>query len=187
MDNIASEMALTARDLRRTFPSRGPADITLLVGEMHDRLIRGASGAAARQFVVGSHRLGSTARPGALMQGEVAAARCGVEATVLYTQPSGPLKNRHARALAEEARKNGLALIATKKKALHGKFVAWDHNDLAITSLNWASASADPDFPWGDVGVHIHACGVASEALNRITELCPELDSPKGEDFDTRA
>ena len=37
------------------------------------------------------------------MQGEVAAGRMGVSATVLYTQASGPLKNRHARALATEA------------------------------------------------------------------------------------
>jgi hypothetical protein len=66
-----------------------------------------ASVRAERRFFVGSNRLGSTARPGAIMQGEVAAARSGMQAIVLYTQNSGPLKNRHGRALAEEAASQG--------------------------------------------------------------------------------
>jgi phosphatidylserine/phosphatidylglycerophosphate/cardiolipin synthase-like enzyme len=109
------------------------------------------------------------------MQGEVAAGRDGVVATVLYTQASGPLRNRHARALAAEAAQNGLRLVQTRKIPLHGKIVAWDDDDLVITSLNWASASVDPDFPWGDIGVHICAPGVADTANRRLLEIFPEL------------
>lgn len=174
-DNIATEMALNARDMRRMPPAEGNASVAVMVGTAHDRLIRIASSEAKRRFVIGSNRLGSTARPGALMQGEVAASREGVQATLLYTQTSGPLKNRHARALAEEARANGVLLRRTKKIPLHGKFVAWDEDNLVVTSLNWASASADPDFPWGEVGVHIHAPGVATDALQRLGHIFPEL------------
>jgi hypothetical protein len=174
-DNIATEMALTARDLRRLGSVGGPARITLVMGEAHDRTIRTASGAAKERFFVGSNRLGSTARPGAMMPGEVAAGRNGVIATVLYTRASGPLKNRHAAALAVEAAQNGLRLIRTRKIALHGKLVAWDDDDLVITSLNWASAAADPDFPWGDIGVHICMPGVAAAATTRLFEIFPEL------------
>lgn len=53
------------------------------------------------------------------------------------------------RALAEDARSNGLALVRTRI-LLHGKCVAWDGDDLVVTSLNWASATTDPDFPWND-------------------------------------
>ena len=174
-DDIATEMAITARDLRRAPSGGGDARISIVVGDSHDRLIRAASSSAVRRFVVGSNRLGSTARPGALMQGEVAAGRDGVQATVLYTQTTGPLKNRHARALAEEAKAHGLTLTRTKKVPLHGKFVAWDDDDLIVTSLNWASASADPDFPWGEIGVHIHAAGIASTALVCLEGIFPEL------------
>jgi cardiolipin synthase len=174
-DDIATEMAITARDLRRGPASGGSARIAVVVGDHHDRLIRAASSAAQRKFVVGSNRLGSTARPGALMQGEVAGGRPGVAATVLYTQTTGPLKNRHARALAAEARQNGLTLTKTKKIPLHGKFVAWDEDDLVVTSLNWASSSADLDFPWGEIGVHVHATGIASNALARLEAIFPEL------------
>jgi phosphatidylserine/phosphatidylglycerophosphate/cardiolipin synthase-like enzyme len=131
--------------------------------------------------VVGSNRLGSTALPGALMPGEFAATRTGVRAAVLYTQTSGPLKNSHARILAEEARVNGISLIKTKKIPLHGKFVAWDEDNLIVTSLNWASASSDMDFPWGEVGVYVQCPGIASSALARLEEIFPELSLASNE------
>jgi hypothetical protein len=175
-DNIATEMALTARDLRRSAygVEKGSAKIAVIVGDDHDRIIRTASGAADREFFIGSNRLGSTARPGAVMQGQVAAAR-KAQVTLLYTQTSGPLKNRHAKALTEEAAKNGVRLVKTRKIPLHGKVIAWDEDDIVVTSLNWASASADPDFPWGDIGVHIEAQGIAVETCRRLREIFPEL------------
>jgi len=54
----------------------------------------------------------------ALLQGEVAAGRSGATATIPYTQPSGPLKNRHARALWEEVAANGVNLVETGKTPL---------------------------------------------------------------------
>ena len=54
----------------------------------------------------------------ALLQGKVAAGRSGVTATIPYTQPSGPLKNPHARALREEAAANGANLVETGKTPL---------------------------------------------------------------------
>lgn len=178
-DDIATEMYILARDLRRAPKQGGNAKVAVVVGEHHDQIIRIASGAATKRFVVGSNRLGSTARPGALMQGEAAGGRLGVTATVLFTQTTGPLKNRHARALAEEARLNGLTLTRTRKIPLHGKFVAWDDDDLVVTSLNWASASVDVDFPWGEIGVHVNLPGLASDALERLEIIFPELSSCK--------
>jgi len=89
-DSIATEMAMTARDLRRMPPGAGPARMGIVVGEGHDQMIRAASGAATKLFFVGCHKLGSTARPGALLQGQVAAARPGLGATILYTQSLYP-------------------------------------------------------------------------------------------------
>lgn len=174
LDDIATEMHVTARDLRRLPIGGGPATVSVLLGAAHDRAIREASGSAATRFVVGSNRLGSTARPGAIMQGGVAAGRAGVSATVMYAYPSGPLKNRHAKALAEEAAANGVRLLKTKIP-LHGKFVAWDEDDIVVTSLNWASASCDPDFPWGEIGVRVNAKGISADVLDRLAKIYPQL------------
>lgn len=174
-DTLATEMAITAREMRRAPPAGGASAVSLVIGDAHDRIIRQASGSARRSFVVGSNRLGSTARPGALLQGEHAARRDGMRAVVVYTQTTGPLKNRHARALADEARGNGLTLVRTRRIPLHGKFVAWDNDDLVVTSLNWASASSDFDFPWNDIGVHVQSEGLAADALSRLEAIFPEL------------
>ncbi len=177
-DTIASEMALTARDLRRLTSPGGSARMGIVAGEDHDQINRTASGTAEKLFFIGCHRLGSTARPGALMQGKVAAARPGVTATILYTQPSGPLKNRHTKALKEEAAANGVNLVKARNIPLHGKIVAWGEDDVIVTSLNWASAAADPDFPWADIGVHVHARGIAALAMTKLEQFFPELLIP---------
>jgi cardiolipin synthase len=178
-DNIANEMGLTARDLRRMGSSGGAAGMAIIVGDVHDEMNRTASGNVRHDYFVGCHKLGSTARPGAIIQGEVAAGRPGVTATVLYTQPSGPLKNRHARTLRDEAARNGVHLVKAATTPLHGKIVAWDADDVIVTSLNWASAAADPDFPWADIGVHIHADGIAAKTLATLRRLFPELAAEK--------
>jgi hypothetical protein len=173
-DDLATEMAITAIDLRRTPKGKGGGRVSILIGEEHDRFLRVASGTAKRRFTVGSNRLGTTARPGALLQGE-AAASDQVRATVIYTTTTGPVKNRHAKALAEESAEAGVRLVRTKKIPLHGKFVAVDDDQIAVTSLNWASASADPDFPWGEIGVQIHSEGLAASVCQQLETISPML------------
>ena len=174
-DDIATEMAIVSRDLKRLRAQEGPAQISLLLGERHDALMREVSGAAEKRIAVGSNRLGSTARPGVVMQGEAAAQRAQIEVTLLYSFPSGPLKKRHARKLEEEAAENGVRLVKTRTIPVHGKYLAWDDDDLAVTSLNWASAATDPDFPQADIGVHIHLPGVAAHATQVLNDIYPEL------------
>ncbi len=148
------------------------ADVAVLVGDDHDRLLRDASGRAERRFVVGSHRLGSTARPGALLPSQVAA-RPGVSVAMIYSQVSKPWKQRDVRELQAEAEAAGVKLVHCGKIPLHGKFLAWDEDDIAITSVNWASASSDPDFPEGEVGVHIRLPGIAKACLDRVAAIHP--------------
>jgi cardiolipin synthase len=172
---IATEMAILHRQLCAYTPGGGNATMAVLAGEAHERAMRDASSDANRLLVVGSNRLGATARSGALLPGEFAAQRPGVSVVVLYGRPSGPLQKSDARALATETAQNGVRLVQTRGVRLHGKFVAWDDDDLIVTSLNWASASADPEFAEAELGVHLKAPGVARYALNRLAALIPEL------------
>jgi cardiolipin synthase len=184
-DTVAAELAVIARSERARPKTEGTAQITIVLGEVHERLMRIASGAARKQFIVGSHRLGATARPGAILPGEFAA-RAGVEALVLYTRPSGPVKSRDARTLTAEAATHGVRLIETTVP-VHGKFLAWDNDDVLVTSLNWASASGTPDFPGAEIGVHVHADRLATLLLKRLGELIPELASSDAETTTTRS
>lgn len=172
-DGLAHELAITANDLRRDPVRGGPDEVAVVIGPAHEELVRHAGQNAQQRLVMGCHRLGSTARPGALMQGETAAGR-EVDVTVLYTLPSGPLKKRHARALVEEAAVNRVRLMPVGKIHLHGKFMAWDDDDLVVTSLNWTSSAITPDAPWNDIGVHILSPGIAVNALERLARIFPE-------------
>ncbi len=58
---------------------------------------------------------------------------------------------------------------------LHGKFLLWDDDNVVISSLNWGSASSDPEFPLGDIGVHVTAPGVASNLMDRLVAIFPKL------------
>lgn len=127
---------------------------------------------AKRRLFIGCDRLGSTVRPGALMQGEAAAER-NVAVSMLYTVPAGPLKKRHARVLKEEAALNGVRLDQAKTR-LHGKLLAWDENDVVVTSLNWTSGSVVADAPWNDIGIHIKSPTIAQIAFERLAEFYPD-------------
>jgi phosphatidylserine/phosphatidylglycerophosphate/cardiolipin synthase-like enzyme len=155
----------------------GGCRAAVVCGEQHDELMRTASGASERRFFIGTHRLGSTARPGTLMPAEVAAQRHG-QVTVLYTRPSGSVKNRHAKTLTAEERIEGVRLVKTNENGLnlHAKFVAWDDDDLLVTSLNWGSASTDVDSPCDEVGIHIQALGIGARVIARMHTIFPELD-----------
>lgn len=183
-EDIATEMAILARDLRRRPASKGSSTVMLIRGDHHEVMMRTGSGSAIKKVLAGSHRLGSTARPGFIIQAEAARERVSdLEVTLLYTMPSGPLKKRHARKLVEEAASNGVRLIRLNKIPLHGKFLAWDEDDITVTSLNWGSAKAHEDFPEAEIGVHIHSPGIAADLMRRIEEIFPAASVNSSDDI----
>jgi phosphatidylserine/phosphatidylglycerophosphate/cardiolipin synthase-like enzyme len=174
-DDLSTELALLARHLDESpAPATTPTgSITLVEGPAHEEVARHASGQARRRLIFGSHRLGSTARPGALLQSVAAATRAAVDAVVIYTRPSGSLKAADARALEEEMRGLGVRLIAAEDARLHGKFLAWDDDDFVVTSFNWASATVDSAFREAELGVHLRAPGLAADVLRRLDKKLP--------------
>jgi len=46
---------------------------------------------------------------------------------------------------------------------------------VVTSSLNWGSASNDPDFPLGDIGVHVQAPGIGESVYQRLTAIFPNL------------
>ncbi|MBD9509919.1 phosphatidylserine synthase [Ensifer sp. ENS10] len=175
-DDIATEMSFLARDLKSRKSPSGNGTATLILGDHHDVVMRTGSGMAVRKVLAGSNRLGSTARPGFIIQAEAALERLsGLDVTLLYTIASGPLRKRHARTLAEEAADNGFRLVRLEKPLLHGKFLSWDDDDVAITSLNWGSSRTPDDFPEAEIGVHINCPGIARDLMQRIESIYPEI------------
>ncbi len=180
-DELANEMAILSGHLKSQPGKNGSASVSLITGTDHDAILRAASRAAKRRFMIGMHKLGATARPGALLPAE-AASKQAREVQVLYTNPSGPLKNRHARELQKEAAEHGIRLLRMNPIPLHGKFLLWDDDNVVTSSLNWGSASSDPEFPLGDIGVHVTAPSIASSLMDRLVAIFPKLKDGAGVD-----
>ncbi len=172
-DDIACEMAIVARRLSEQREGEGSSRVAVIAGAEHDGIMRQASSAAQRRLIITSHRLGSIARPGAIMPAELAASRGNVVATVLYTKPSGTLRSRDARAIADEARQNGVNVVKTSIP-VHGKVLAWDDDDLVVTSLNWASAATDGAAA-DEIGLRITSPGIVGSLLGQLHALVPGL------------
>lgn len=176
-DELGSELGILAGVLEgKPVEVRPNGMITIIEGDAHERLARTASGSASRRIVFGSHRLGATARPGALLQSAAAAARAAINATVIYTRASGPLKSPDAKALEEEMTTLGVRLVRASPTKLHGKFLAWDDDDIVVTSFNWTSAATDAAFPQVELGVHLHGPGISADVLQRVSAALPELN-----------
>ena len=182
-DALANEMAVLGRALAVQRGSAGSAKVDVITGAAHDTMVRLASGDARRRLIIGMHKLGATARPGALLPAEAASGQSR-SVKVLYTMPSGPLKNRHARELEKEAAEHGVRLMRMNPISLHGKFLLKNEDNVVTSSLNWGSASSDPDFPLGDIGVHIRAPGIGESVYQRLVAIFPKLrDEPPFLDF----
>ena len=182
-DGLADELRIQVNDLRRHGRDKpggsGAAVVSLITGQAHDAAMRVASGQATRRLLIGSAMLGSTAWTGALIPGEFAAERDGVSVTMLYSRLTGPMKKRHARELEQAAAGLGIRLLKTDNVPLHGKFVLWDDDDLIVTSLNWASASSDDDFPASEIGVHVRCPCLACNVMEQLEQIFPELLPPQ--------
>jgi phosphatidylserine/phosphatidylglycerophosphate/cardiolipin synthase-like enzyme len=88
------------------------------------------------------------------------------------------MKKRHAMDLEQEAAAIGIRLLRTDNVPLHGKFVLWDNDDVIVTSLNWASASSDDEFPANEIGVHVKCPGLAASVMEQLERVFPEILSP---------
>lgn len=173
-DRLANTLAILASRLARKRGKPGPALVDVITGEAHDALMRLASGEARERFVVGMHKLGANAMPGALLPAG-AAAGPSKEVKVLYTMNSGPVRKPNARDLENKWAAAGVDLIRVRGIPLHGKFVLWDNDNVLTTSLNWGSAATEPEFPLGDIGVHVHAPDIADSVWRNLVSLIPEL------------
>ena len=170
---LANELALEARDLRRAAQGGAGIDsLTLLVGSAHEAIMRRASGEATSEMFFSTHRLGATARTGAILPARAAATR-GVEVSGLWSQANKPMTKAEARTVQQEAAAAGVELANSGKIPIHGKILLWMPDNAVVTSQNWGSATSNDLFPAAEVGIHIVSPGIADYARNRLSQIYP--------------
>ncbi|MEG3179002.1 hypothetical protein U1872_22565, partial [Sphingomonas sp. RB3P16] len=158
---VAARLAGTAVNIRRrTVPSLAKrGELKVVLGPQHAEYVLAARDAARQQIELGSHKLGRSARALALSPAAAAVRDGLVAAHLYYDELSEGVSHEAAERLIEEYASAGVSIIPVGEPRMHGKFLAWDDDDLLITSQNLLSA--DPTDPYAEVGIVIKAVGVA--------------------------
>lgn len=144
----------------------------LLLGDEHISMFEAARDHAQRRIVIASHRLGAAAENMALAPARAAAADRGVDALVYYSTPSDRVTAEIATAMRFKADGEGIRLRQVTDPRMHAKFMAWDDDDLVITSQNLLSG--DPSVGLSEVGVHLRGAGVGRDLLDRVQLRFPQ-------------
>jgi hypothetical protein len=118
----------------------GTHSLSLLVDDDHYTCVTRARDDAKHSIVLGCDLFGLAAETSVLVP-MTRAVELGKDVRMFYRRPS--------RFLAQEGMELDLKLITdrgcslTKIPTLHGKFLAWDSDALAVTSFNWLSTVVD--------------------------------------------
>jgi cardiolipin synthase A/B len=171
---VAGRLNRIARELRLAPATGGEAQMTLVMGDRHGVLLRRARDGARKGILAGADRLGAAAEARAIIPMIAAAAR-DVSCILCYSRTSGPLRPADAKLVRRDAQAAGVILEQIPDRALHGKFLLWDRDDLVITSLNWSSADTSRDAPTGEVGLYLHSPGIAATVRARLAQQFPTL------------
>ncbi len=166
LTNNLAALAANLRSLKHTSDGRGHAQI--VIGSRHTELVRMARDESQREIFVTSHRFGVAGLPAVLTPALAAAKSRGVTTTVFYSTTSGPLGGNDAAELTLEASKDGVTIRPVRKPRLHAKMLAWDDDNVIITSQNWLSADPPDDMPRQEIGVFVRAPGLAKTLMDRF-------------------
>lgn len=171
---VAGTLNGIARTMRMMPSVDGPARVRVVCGDSHGDMIRSARDGASRRIIVGADRIGIAAEARALIP-LIHARERNIRASLVYSSRAKKMSAADERALRREAEAAGIKVIEVPDRELHGKFLAWDNDDVVISSLNWPSADTSADLPQGEIGIHMSSPGIAVAALGALEaalELC---------------
>jgi len=166
-NSLSRELAILSNYLRRQASTSSiPTDIhqsqvqIVLKGE-HHAFLRKARDEARDDIFVCSHRISHVSdRPiFSPLKASVGETK-DIQAKVFYGAASGGMRREEVTKLAEEIEPFGISLEKVDHPTIHAKILAWDCNDVVITSLNWLSASATGD-DYDEIGIYLKSENIA--------------------------
>jgi hypothetical protein len=168
-------------DLRRSRTTLSPvgqttrcsqAELTVLYADDHERLLRTAAHDAIHSFVCCTNKVGAPMVPALFNPAEVAGRRID-DVRVYFSRYTGPTKRRHV-AEHRERLHDFVDLLAVRDPQLHAKFLAWDKDNVVISSMNWGSQSGLQDNRLDEIGLYLKGPDLAASLLRKFEALLKE-------------
>ena len=163
---LTTSFARLAEEARRMPQPTGPR-VTgrLVLGPEHKGYVRDARDAAQSYFLVASHQLSPAARQAVLVPALAAPAAKALAMDAYYELGS----------LAGAGADSDSKVQFHQTKRMHAKFLAWDHDNLVVTSQNWLSADPSAANPLREIGVFISSPGIAEPAVSAVEALFAQM------------
>lgn len=153
---------------RRGEPERGTHGVDVLTDGDHYAAVRTARDDARYDIVVACDLLGRAAETSAFVPLEEAA-RDGTKVGLFYFRPSEALQASERVPSNEDMAARGMALTAIPD--LHAKLLAWDFEDLIVTSFNWLATTVVDTYARGaEIGVRMRGDGVRRMLGEKLSE-----------------
>jgi hypothetical protein len=164
---LASEMARLAGEARtQKTPPGSKAKVTVVLGPEHAKFVRIARDSATKRMFVTSHRLGAATRAAVIVPAIAAVREKGIEVKAYYGMQSGTVNTSMAASLTATAGEEGVQVRPVVEPRLHAKILAWDDDNVLITSQNWLSADPGESNPRREIGLLVQASGVARQVID---------------------
>lgn len=148
----------------------------LVLGAQHGDYVRLARDKAQREITVVSHRMSPNAETLVMMPARTAAQAHDVDVHLYYGKVTGNDGGTAAVTLARNAQGEGMRVTHVLKPRLHAKFLAWDDDNVVVTSQNWLSADPPDDLPFSEIGVFLSGPGLARELVGRTRVALESMD-----------
>ncbi|WP_444462961.1 phospholipase D-like domain-containing protein [Rhodobacter capsulatus] len=161
-------MMLAATISKNRSEHSGSSRMALVYGPMHNDLILQARDDVQKEAFVCSHRMSPASGPLVLSAMVAAAAQRDRLIKIYYGRTSGGMSSEEASALIRDDLGTGVNVQPIFDPRLHAKVLAWDDDNLVISSQNWLSADPPPDKPLSEMGIFINSKGIAKYFRERF-------------------
>lgn len=167
---IAAQLAGQALNIRKLHAPRPGrrAEATVLLGPEHADYILKARDSARSHIVLGSHRMGRSANNLSIRPVRAAVDAHDVDGAFYYGRLSDGMTPEQATALKLKHGGSGLRIRQISDPRMHAKFVAWDDDNIVITSHNLLSA--DPSRDFSELGIYVRAAGAGRLLRDRLRQ-----------------
>ena len=135
-----------------------------MLGPQHAQFARTARDAARRRMFVTSHQIGSAARPSVILPAITAVRENGIEARVFY----GVASERPAGVSTSSNGSPAPSVQPILSPKLHAKILAWDDDDVLISSQNWLSADPGESNVRREIGLMVNSKGIAKAVIDNF-------------------
>jgi cardiolipin synthase A/B len=170
-------MQMTNQIASLPLPKNPNATASVVIGAHHNRFVLDARDSAKSRIFVTSHRLGPVSESAIIAPLASAASDGTVKSSVFFGRNTGAVKYKTRKRIIAEAASDGVVVEVVESPRLHAKILAWDSDNVVVSSLNWLSADPMSYAEPNEVGIFLSGAGLADVVIDDFSGACEAAEA----------